>query len=318
MRLYRLAMAVVVAATAMAIPATASAAVTLRAPERVRVTNVTATQISFAWSQNMLGAVGTVRARIFRDGVQVATTPLVRYTASGLVPGATYTFHVIASDSAGNTSPASRTLTVTTRGPGVAPPGPTGLSAAEVSAGRVELSFRQPDDSWDVNGYEVFDGATAVAWIYPFDWVGSDNVTVRLRELAPGSSHAYRVHAVRFGIGVSASSNTVEVTLPARTDFAAPSTPGDLSVREAVYACFNLNVKWSQSSDDTDPQAALDYEVLVNGVRDSWARGVGAASIGIVPIGTNLISVRAVDSSGNISIAATATFVRDPSCSDES
>lgn len=318
MRLYRLAMAVAVAATAVAIPTSASAAVTLRAPERMRVTNVTATQISFAWSQNTLGAVGTVRARVFRDGVQVATTPLVRYTASGLVPGATYTFHVIASDGAGNTSPASRTLTVSTRGPGVAPPGPTDLSATEVSAGRVELSFRQPDDSWDVNGYEVFDGAAAVAWIPAFVWVGSANVTLQLRELVPGSAHAYRVQAVRSGFGVSASSNTVEVTLPARTDIAAPSTPGDLTVREAVYACFNLNLKWSQSSDNTDAQAALDYEVLVNGVRDSWVRGTGSAAIGIIPIGTNVISVRAVDSSGNASTAATATFVRDPSCSDES
>jgi len=318
MRLYRLAMAVAVAATAVAIPTPVPAAVTLVAPERVRVTNVTATQISFAWSQNTLGAVGTIRATIFQNGTQVATTPLVRYTASGLIPGAAYTFHVIATDAVGSTSPASRTLTVTTRGPGVIPPGPSDLSATEVAATRVQLAFRQPDDSWDVSGYEVFDGSAQVAFVYAGSWIGSATVTLPLRELTPGSRHDYRVQAVRSGIGVSPSSNTVVATLPAKTDTAAPSVPGALFVRRAAYGCFSVNLSWTQSSDDTDAQAALDYEVLVNGVRETWIRGAGAAGIGVVPVGTNVISVRAVDSSGNASAAATGTFVRHPSCTDES
>jgi Fibronectin type III domain len=317
MRLHRIAMVVAVAATAVAIPTPVPAAVTLVAPERVRVTNVTATQISFAWSQNTSGAVGTVRARIFQDGTHVATTPLVRYTASGLTPGATYTFQVIAADGVGSTSPASRTLIVTTRGPGVVPPGPSNLTA-QVSATRVDLAFRQPDDSWDVGGYEVFDGANRVAFVYAGTWIGFGTVAVALRELAPGTSHEYRVQALRSGFGVSPSSNTVAATLPAKTDTTAPSTPGDLLVRGAAYACFSVNVVWTQSSDDTDAQAALDYEVLVNGVRETWVRGAGTAGISMVPVGTNVISVRAVDSSGNTSAAAAGTFVRHPSCEDES
>jgi hypothetical protein len=78
-----------------------------------------------------------------------------------------------------------------------------------------------------------------------------------------------------------------------------------------------VNVAWAQSSDNNDPQAALDYDVRVNGVRELWVRGVGRASIDIVPVGTNLISVTAVDSSGNSSAAATTTFFRKSSCTDE-
>jgi len=317
MRRYRLVIAVAVAAAAVAIPTSASATTTLIAPERLRVTNVTATQISFAWSQNTTGAVGTIRAQIFQDGTLVATTPLVRYTASGLTPGATYSFHMVAADSVGNTSPPTRTITVTTRGPGIIPPGPSDLRATEVSPARVMLAFQQPDDSWDISTYQVFDGTTLVASIYASSWFGIPMVTLPLRELTPGSAHSYRVQATRPGFGVSASSNILAVTLPARTDTAAPSTPADLIARRGAYACFSVRLTWTQSSDNQDAQAALDYEVRVNGTLETWVRGVGSAPIGIVPVGTNVISVRAVDSSGNASAAATATFVRDPSCTDE-
>ncbi|MEV0614597.1 fibronectin type III domain-containing protein [Nonomuraea sp. NPDC050404] len=295
-------------------PATAAA---LLAPERLRVTNVTATQVSFAWSQNVSGAVMPIRGRIFQNGTQVATTPLIRYTASGLVPGATYTFHVVTADSVGNTSPPSRTLTVTTRGPGVIPPGPANLSAAENAPARVRLVFDQPDDSWDVDRYEVFDGASRIASIPGFAWVGSPTVTLDVRELAPQSSHSYSARAVRPAIGVSPTSNTLTLTTPPRTDLVAPSAPTEVRARQSVYACFSPNVTWAQSSDNTDPQPAIDYEVFVNGVREGWARGAGTFSIAVVPVGDNVIGVRAVDSSGNASATATTTFRRDPDCLEE-
>ncbi len=50
---------------------------------------------------------------------------------------------------------------------------------------------------------------------------------------------------------------------------------------------------------------------------ETWVRGAGTAGISMVPFGTNVISVRSVDSSGNLSAAATGTFVRHPSCTDE-
>jgi hypothetical protein len=78
-----------------------------------------------------------------------------------------------------------------------------------------------------------------------------------------------------------------------------------------------VNVTWAQSSDNNDPQAALDFDLRLNGVRDFWVRGAGRASIGIVPVGTSVISVTAIDSSGNSSAAASTTFFRKSSCTDE-
>jgi hypothetical protein len=317
MRLYRVALALAVVVTAVVVPSSASAAVALFSPERVRVTNVTATQISFAWSQNTTGAVGTIRARVFQDGVLVSTTPLVRYTASGLAPGVTYTFHMVAVDGVGNTSPPTRTFTITTRGPGVTPPGPSDLLATEVSPARVVIAFRQPDDNWDISTYEIFDGPTLVTWIYASSWSGIPTVTLAFREQTPGSAHSYWVRGTRPEFGVSPQSNTLSVTLPARTDTTAPTAPSGLTARGAAYACFSVRLAWTQSSDNNDAQAALDYDVRVNGVREQWVQGAGTASIGIVPVGDNVISVSAVDSSGNSSTVATTIFVRKPSCTDE-
>lgn len=318
MRLLRLAtVAVAVATTAVAVPTPASAAEILASPERLHITNVTATEVSFRWVQNVSGFVGQYRFRIFQNGGQVATIPLISYRASGLTPGATYTFHVVAADAVGNTSPASRALTITTRGPGVVPPGPSNLRTTEVSPARVAIAFTQPDDAWDISQYEVFDGSTRVAALYASGFRGLPTIEFPLRELAPGSAHSYWARAVRPGFGISPLSNTVAVTLPAKTDNVAPSVPAGLTVGRAAYACFSVAVHWTQSTDNSDAQPAIDYEVRVNGAREGWVRGAGAFEINTVPVGTNVITVNAVDSSGNASAVATGTFVRKPTCLDE-
>ncbi|MFI6500955.1 fibronectin type III domain-containing protein [Nonomuraea typhae] len=316
--LYRIAtILAVVAVTAVMLSPPGTAAVALSAPEPLRVDNVTATQISFHWSQNTSGSVGVLRARIYQDGALVTTTRLLRHTASGLVPGATYSFHVVAADDAGNTSPPSRTITITTRGPGVVPPGPANLRATEVAPARVGLSFDQPDDSWDVSHYEVLDGGTVVASIPAGFFNGVPTINLAVRGLSPQSSHAYAARAVRAAIGVSPSSNSLTLSTPPRTDVGAPSAPTGLVATMDRYACFSVNLTWTQSSDNADPQSAIDYEVLVNGTHENWVRGAGTHTIGIVPVGNNTIAVRAVDSSGNASAAATTTFLRPPDCTDD-
>ncbi|MGW3349136.1 fibronectin type III domain-containing protein [Nonomuraea rubra] len=309
-----LAIAAALAITGLCLPPPATATAALLAPEAMRVTNVTATQIAFHWSQNVGGAVGTVRNEVYRNGVKVGGGPLLSHTSSGLVPAQTYSFHVIAYDEAGNTSPPSRTLTVTTRGPGVVPPGPANLRVTRLDPTRVDLTFDQPDDNWDIYGYEIFDGTVSVSRTY--GWFGQPTVLRGLRELAPESAHAYSVRALRQEFGASAPSNTVTVTTPRRTDLQAPSVPAGLTARRDAYACHSVRVTWTQSTDDTDPQPAIDYDIFVNGTREAWVRGVGSYIVFTVPMGASTIGVRAVDGSGNVSGTATATFTRPSTCVD--
>jgi hypothetical protein len=186
-----------------------------------------------------------------------------------------------------------------------------------VSAARIDLAFDQPDDSWDVDRYELFDGSAPIASIPAVSWSGIPTVTLPLRGLSPQSSHTYSVRAIRQTSGASPSSGPLTLTTLPRTDLEAPSAPTAFTARTARYACFTVTLTWTPSSDDTDPRSAIDYEILVNDAHDHWARGLGTTTIGMIPVGDNTITIRAVDSSGNASAPATTTFVRDPSCTDD-
>lgn len=315
MRLARIVTAVLAVTAATVVASSSPVAAAPATPLRLHTTNVTATQISLAWSQNT--STGPVRARVYKDGVLAATTSLVRYTATGLTPEGTYSFYVVAIDSAGNASAPTRTVTVTTRGPGVVPPGPANLRATDVAPGRIDLAFDQPEDSWDITGYQVFDGTTVVATAYTFQWWGIPTIPLTVHELAPGTAHSYSVRAYRDTFGASAPSNTLALTTPARTDTSAPSTPADFQASMARYACFSVILTWNQSTDNSDPQAAIDYQIFINGGFHAWVRGTGTAQIGIVPFGNNTITVRAVDRSGNASATAAATFFRPDWCTDD-
>jgi hypothetical protein len=315
MRLFTIGPTVLAALATATFGVPAPAAAAPSAPERLHTTSVTATSVSLSWLQNM--GTQTMRARVYQNGVLAATTPLIRYTATGLVPGATYSFHVVAVDAAGHTSAPSRTVTITTRGAGVVPPGATDLRAVEITPARVTLAWQQPDDSWDIASYQVFDGATQIGYVSAYPVRGIPTVSFMVRELAPGSRHSYTVRAFRHEIGSAPPSNPVNAALPGQTDVDAPSVPADFSVRRAVYSCFAVNMTWGQSTDNVDAQAAIDYQVFVNGVFYVWMRGTGATFKGDMAFGLSTITIRSVDSSGNASASASATFFRPDWCTDD-
>jgi len=60
-------------------------------------------QIKLSWSAST-DNVGVTGYKVFRNGVQIATTTALAYTNTGLLPATTYTFAVAAFDAAGNSS----------------------------------------------------------------------------------------------------------------------------------------------------------------------------------------------------------------------
>jgi hypothetical protein len=83
----------------------------------------------------------------------------------------------------------------------------------------------------------------------------SGTVTVDLRRLEPGTDHTFTVRALRSS-GLSAPSNPVTVTTPARTDFEPPTTPTGLTGRLAPYTCDTAELTWNQSTDNVDARRA--------------------------------------------------------------
>jgi predicted phage tail protein len=316
-RLFRVSTALACAAAVLAAgPSPAAAAPDTTPPPtpiNFLVNGVTDTVVSMQWAPGYL--TEPTGWRVYRNGVQVRAGGGSAYTDRGLTPGATYSYHIVAYDAAGNTAPPTRTITVTTRGPGVQPDPPANLRVIAVAPARVTLEFDRPGDEFDVSRYRVYDGGTQVATGDRYPFAGA-TTTVEIRNLVPGSAHAYTVRAERSGYGLSAPTNTAAVTLPGTTDTRPPSAPGGLVATESGYACDFADLTWTQSADDADAAAVIDYEVYTDGAFNHVVRGVvQSPAVQFLSHGTHTITVRAVDSSGNASPHSnTATFHIGPFC----
>ena len=94
-------------------PGATSTGGSLSAPSNLTASNTTATATTLSWGAST-GGSGTVTYAIARNGSQMATTTGTSYTSTGLSPSTTYSYTVTASDTAGDTSAASNSATVTT------------------------------------------------------------------------------------------------------------------------------------------------------------------------------------------------------------
>jgi hypothetical protein len=140
-----------------------------------------------------------------------------------------------------------------------------------------------------------------------------------VRQLDPGSSPTFTVRAVDGGGNVSAPSNAITVTTDARSDNVAPTVP--TLIRNDVGgtgACpEELWIRWTGSTDNLDPPAAIEYEVRINGVIYEVIPG-GTQTVTYTDVfGPNTVTIVAVDVAGNAaapSNAMTATTNFAGSC----
>jgi hypothetical protein len=116
--------------------------------------------------------------------------------------------------------------------------------------------------------------------------------------LQPGATYVFTVRAQDNALNWSPVT-TLSVTTPPvdQTDVTPPSTP---NVWADLYfdGSRELQVTWTQSTDNVTAQVAIVYHVFVNGVLENSAVGKPQASVYGVA-GDNIITVIAVDVAGN-------------------
>lgn len=83
------------------------------APTNLQASNVTTNSLTLSWNASS-DNVGVTEYDVYQDGSYLASTSGTNYNVTGLTPETTYTYYVIAKDSAGNQSAPSNSLTVTT------------------------------------------------------------------------------------------------------------------------------------------------------------------------------------------------------------
>jgi hypothetical protein len=264
-------------------------------PTILRITASSATSISLAWnastdnSTNWWYCVQTNGAGCFR-----VDPPRTTFTYPSLAPDRTTTWTVIAIDAAGNRSAPSNSVTYTTPPDTSAPsPAPT-LTATSVYPARISVSWSA---SVDNTNSQVFYGLFVDGSLFS-ETIGSRAATVL--HLSPSTTHEFRVTA-RDYYGNTAESNVLSITTPAATDTIAPTAPANLTFSSET-APPEAWLNWDQSTDDTDPQSQILYDVYLNGVRnDDGVIGYGSTVTYCRAEGPTEIVLRAVDTSGNVS-----------------
>jgi chitodextrinase len=94
---------------------------------------------------------------IYRNGTKINSSLVTTtsYSVTGLTAATAYQFFVNARDAAGNTSPNSNTINVTTPDT-QSPTAPTNLSASNLSQTSLTLTWTASTDNVGVTGYDVY------------------------------------------------------------------------------------------------------------------------------------------------------------------
>jgi chitinase len=190
----------------------------------------------------------------------------------------------------------------------IPPTAPT-LSVTAIGASHVSLSWTASTDNQPYIWY----------WVYlnGNQYLSSGaNRSINITGLTPSTTYVFTVRARDNGINWSQPSNAVTVTTPPAnsSDTTPPTTPTNFTGFDA--GCGEAWVRWTQSTDNVDPQVAIRYEFYINNVfrPESTVHGYDRTVVYALAEGTSTIQIFAIDSAGNRSAPASLTIRLSPPC----
>src|SRR5467141_1734216 len=239
--------------------------------------------------------VGVTGYIVRRNGVQIATPATTSFADTGLSAATTYSYTVAARDAAGNLSPDSTSVSVTTGSTAdtTPPTTPTGLTAVAAGSTGVNLSWSASTDNVGVTGYIVRRNGVQVATPATTSFADTG--------LSAATTYSYTVAARDAAGNISANSTSVSVTL---ADTTPPTTPAGLTA--AAAGSTGANLSWSASTDNV---GVTGYIVRRNGVQVATPATTSYADTGLSAATTYSYTVAARDAAGNISPDSTSVNV---------
>jgi chitodextrinase len=123
-------------------------------PTGLTTTNLSATGFQLSWTASTDNTAVTAY-EVYSNGVLLQLVATNEFVFTGLASGATYKITVKARDAAGNVSPASAELSVTTKDE-QAPSVATGLNATNVTGAGFVLNWTSSTDNVAVKEYEIY------------------------------------------------------------------------------------------------------------------------------------------------------------------
>jgi chitodextrinase len=248
-------------------------------------------QINLSWTAST-DNVGVTGYKIFRNGVQVATTSSLTYADAGLLPLTLYSYTVAAFDAAGNASAQSAAVSASTLAAldTQAPTVPTGLVGTAASSTQVNLTWNPSTDNVGVLGYYVYVNNIALTTTATTSFAHTG--------LAAGITYNYRVSAYDAAGNNSAWTATpVTVTTPPAPDTQAPTVPTGMTA--TAVSPTQINLSWTASTDNV---GIAGYRVYRTGVLLATLGAVTTyQNTGLAASTTYSYTVQAVDAAGNAS-----------------
>jgi hypothetical protein len=272
-------------------------------PAHFRVTATTAYTVTVAWdpapansgdfNYHLSGAYGVTPAIL----PKAATS----HTFTRLHSGNQYWLFIYARDGNGNTSGTANTTTRTLLDTTPPSTGPV-ITVTEIGSNYITVSWTPAQDDCPFLSYQV--SVNGDPYTAP-----SPNLSATLRFLQPQISYTLTVRGRDEGHFWSPFSAPVSVTTlpPNPNDHTPPSTPTNLSAY-SIDGATEMQIQWSQSTDDFDAQRNIRYDVYVNGVFEDVLFGSGGPIPEYGVLGENTIEVIATDTAGNASPPATFTI----------
>ena len=257
----------------------------------------TQTTTNLSWS----GATDNVAVTgydVLRNGTLIgSTTTATTFAVTGLTAATVYSFTVKSKDAAGNVSPDSNSVSVTTLTPApdtTAPTAPT-LASSGTTLTTTNLSWSGATDNVAVTGYDVYqDGVFRTS---------TTSTTLAVTGLSNSTTYAFYVQAKDAAGNLSLASNTFTVKTLA-PDTTAPTAP-TLSASGTTQTTTNLS--WSGA---TDNLAVTGYDVFRNGsLIGSTTTATTFAVTGLTASTTYTFNVRSKDAAGNISLNSNTVSV---------
>jgi len=213
-------------------------------------------------------------------------------TLTKLLPDRTHTFSVYAVDIGGNRSANSNTVSHTTPPDTTPPSPPPTISVTSVAPTTISIAWTQAvDDISQVRTTLFVNGSASFV-----DRLGPPNAT--LFGLTPATTYEFQV-SVRDAYGNDTTGEVLAATTPAVTDTQPPTAPAGRVASQRHDP--EIPLFWTQSTDDTDPQTAIRYQVVQDGVVQGHEVGQGRTTIYCLSLGLKKIFVRAIDSPNNVS-----------------
>jgi len=260
----------------------------------------TAIQITWTKSADNLGVQGY---KIFRNGVQIGTSPRDSFTDTSVAANTTYLYTVSAYDYSNNNSAQSTPARIIMQSSDNQPPSvPTDVQAAGLTTTSILVSWTASTDNIAVAGYKIFRNGTQIDTSMTPSYIDQG--------LNPDTTYSYTVSAYDAAGNNSAQSSPAAVATTPPADLEAPSVPTGVSA--VALSPGSIQVSWTASTDNV---AVTGYKIYRDGALADVSETTSYIDTGLDPETVYSYTVSAFDLAGNESAqsspAAQATTPAD-------